>query len=156
MNSEIDWVIHVVKNGVKCDCCDEVENGFLPFLCNCHTHGMAKYGHLDFQVVLNYPDEEIAYLLNIFGLRVQAGEKFKNGELVEGIYEDCPVRLSEFKECERTVLRIIIPDRQNRFPEDEGCTAPHVFQMLDTDYLMKGAWSDEVETVSDNIRKNSE
>ncbi|MDO5123115.1 MAG: DUF4262 domain-containing protein [Eubacteriales bacterium] len=149
MKPKIDWVIHLVMNGVKCACCDEVENGFLPYLCNCHTHGMGKYNHPDFQLVLNYPNEEIGRILNTFGLRVQAGEQFKDGDMVEGIYEDCPVRLSEFWECGRKVLRVIVPDKQNRFPEDENCTAPHVFQMLDTRYLMKGAWRNESKTVPD-------
>lgn len=155
MRSEINWIVHLVMNGVKCDCCDEVENGFLPYLCNCHTHGMEQYNHPDFQLVLNYPNEEIGRILNTFGLRVQAGEKFKDGDLVEGIYEDCRVRLSEFTECGRKVLRVIVPDRQNRFPEDENCTAPHIFQVLETEYLMKGAWSNEGKTVSDSTGKGS-
>lgn len=138
MKNNIDWIIHYVADGVPCDCCGKVENNFLPLMCNSHTHGMSKYGHLDFQIVLRYPMEEIGRILNTFGLRVQAGEQFKDGDLVEGIYLDCPVRLSEFTECDRKVLRVVIPDRENRFPEDDGCTEPHVFQMLDTEFLMRG------------------
>ena len=99
---------------------------------------MAQYGHLDFQLVINYPNEEIGRILNTLGLRVQAGERFRDGDYVEGIYEDCLVRIKEFTECDRKVLRVIIPDKHNRFPEDMNCTYPHIVQMLDTEQLMKG------------------
>ena len=55
MEKEIDWIIHLVANGVPCDCCGKTERGFIPNACNAHTHGMEKYGHPDFQVVINYP-----------------------------------------------------------------------------------------------------
>jgi hypothetical protein len=99
---------------------------------------MAQYGHPDFQIVLNYPNEEIGRILNTLGLRVQAGERFKDGDFVGGIYEDCMVRMKEFTECERKVLRVIIPDKQNRFPEDNECTYPHIVQLLETEQLMRG------------------
>ncbi|MBQ3514309.1 MAG: DUF4262 domain-containing protein [Lachnospiraceae bacterium] len=135
MNNKIDWIIHAVMNGVPCGVCGEVENGFIPYTCNCHTHGMEKYDHLDFQMVLQYDPQEIGRILNTLGLRVQSGESFKDGDLVKGIFEDCDVRLNEFTECNRTVLRVIIPDENNRFPEDEGCTAPYKLQMLDMSIL---------------------
>lgn len=51
MDQKIDWVIHLVANGA-CDECGEIETGFLPYMCNAHTHGLERYGHLDFQMVL--------------------------------------------------------------------------------------------------------
>lgn len=48
MNQKIDWLIHLVANGA-CDECGEVETDFLPYMCNAHTHGLERYGHLDFQ-----------------------------------------------------------------------------------------------------------
>lgn len=134
---KVDWIVHLVRNGVKCDCCGEVENGFVQYACNGHTHGMERYGHPDFQLVLNLPDEEIARILNTFGLRVQAGGRFNNGDLVEGIYLDCPVRLQEFEECDRKVLRVVIPDKQNRFPEDTNCEYPYTLQIFHTDFLSR-------------------
>ena len=142
MKPKLDWVIHLVKNGVACACCGEVENGFVQYACNSHTHGMAKYNHSDFQLVLSLPDNEIGRILNTLGLRVQAGERFHNGDLVEGIYLDCPVRLQEFEECDRTVLRVVIPDKQNRFPEDTNCEYPYTLQIFDTEFLScKGGFS---------------
>lgn len=96
MNQKIDWLIHLVANGA-CDECGEVETDFLPYMCNAHTHGLERYGHLDFQMVLFLPTEEIGRILNTLGLRVQSGERFRSGDMVSGIYEDCDVRLDEYE-----------------------------------------------------------
>ena len=37
MGKKIDWIIHYCANGY-CEECGKVEIGFLPFLCNAHTH----------------------------------------------------------------------------------------------------------------------
>ena len=137
MKTKIDWIIHCVANGA-CDECGAVENSFIPYACNAHTHGMERYNHPDFQLVLNYSHQEIARILNTMGLRVQSGERFKAGDLVEGIYEDCPVRLDEAQECGRTVLRVVIPDKYNIFPEDERCMDIYRIQLLPTDALSIG------------------
>lgn len=137
MNRKIDWIIHLVANGA-CDECGSVENGFLPYLCNAHTHGMQKYRHMDFQMVLWLPEEEIGRILNTLCLRVQAGERFHAGDSVSGIYEDCDIRLYEFWETDRQVLRVIIPDKYNVFPEEEHCMPPYNFQLLGTDELYIG------------------
>ena len=133
--AEIDWIIHIVANGMRCQDCGKIENPFPQYICNVHTHGMAKYGHLDFQLVIHMPPQDMGYVLNMLGLRVQAGERFQAGDLVEGIFIDCPVRLYECEECGRKVLRVIIPDSQNRFPEEPNCDYPYSFQLIPTDEL---------------------
>lgn len=136
MKTKIDWIIHYVANGACCEC-GNVESEFIPYACNAHTHGMERYDHPDFQLVLNYPPQEIARILNTMGLRVQSGERFQAGDLVEGIYLDCPVRLDEAEECGRTVLRVVIPDKHNIFPEDERCMERYRIQMLPTEALCR-------------------
>lgn len=116
----MDWIIHYIID----------QPGPFPYLCNAHTHGMENYEHLDFQMVLNLPPEHIAYLLNTLGKRVQNGEVFHDGDMVSGIYEDCEICLKKFRETGRDVLRLIIPDKYNRFPEDEKCMAPYKYQEL--------------------------
>ena len=120
MNNNIDWIIHLVANGA-CDECGKEEKGFLPYTCNAHTHGMEKYDHPDFQVVLSLPPREIGRILNTLGLR----------------------GLDEFRETGRNVLRAVIPDRQNRFPEDPQCEEPYRLQSMDTEdlYEREGALS---------------
>lgn len=132
---KVDWIIELVGNGIRCEHCGKIENPFPQYICNAHTHGMENYGHPDFQLVIHMPQEDMKYILNTFGLRVQAGERFKAGDLVEGIFLDCSVRLDEAWESGRKVLRVVIPDGKNRFPEDAGCVYPYSFQLLATDEL---------------------
>ena len=58
-------------------------------------------------------------------------------KMVSGIYEDCDVRLTEFEETGRTVLRVIIPDKHNRFPEDPGCDVRYTPQIFTTDFIYR-------------------
>ncbi len=118
MGKNVDWIIHYILDNP----------GPYPYLCNAHTHGMEKYRHPDFQMVLNLPQEHICYLLNTMGMRVQGGETFHDGDMVSGIYEDCSIRLKKVRETGRDVLRLIIPDKHNRFPEDENCMEPYRHQ----------------------------
>lgn len=113
------------------------QNHYPDYICNAHTHGMSKYGHQDFQLVLYLHPNQMGYVLNNLGLRVQAGERFKAGDLVEGIFDRCPLRLDEAEESGRKVLRVIIPDDQNRFPEDPDCTYPYSYQLVPTDELAR-------------------
>lgn len=133
--NKIDWIFEISGNGLVCRDCGKIENGFPDYICNAHTHGMDKYDHLDFQMVIHANPKEMCYILNEFGRRVQAGERFKAGDMVEGIFLDCPVRLDAFEECGRTVLRVIIPDSRNRFPEDPSCDYPYSFRLVPTDQL---------------------
>lgn len=134
--AKIDWIIHCCANGA-CDNCGTVEHGFIPYTCNAHTHGMEKYNHMDFQMVIFLPLEEIGRILNTLGLRVQSGECFKSGDMVSGIYEDCNIRLDAFEETGRTVLRVMIPDKYNIFPEDERCMPVYRLQLLETEELCR-------------------
>ena len=92
---------------------------------------MEKYKHLDFQTVINFTQKNICYILNKMGMRVQSGETFHDGDMDSGIYEDCDVRLKKVRETGRDVLRLIIPDKYNRFPEDENCMEPYRHQELE-------------------------
>lgn len=133
----IDWIIHYCANGVDCDTCGEAERGYLDYACNAHTHGLDRYGHRDFQVIIALPPVEVGRILNTMGLRVQAGERFNPGDLIEGIYEDCSVRLDAFEETGRTVLRVVIPDKYNKFPEEPDCMDVYRLQKLPTDMLYR-------------------
>lgn len=135
LKRRIDWIIHAVSNGIPCADCGKTENSFIPGACIFHTHGLAKYGHPDLQIVIEYPPQEIARILNTIGLRIQDGARFAAGDLIEGIYEDCDVRLDTFEETGRNVLRVIIPDKFNRFPENPNCEFPYNLQAFPTDML---------------------
>ena len=74
---KLDWIIEIIGNGVVCNKCGKVEDSFPEYICNAHTHGMNKYDHLDFQLVLHISDEDIGYILNSLGLRVRSGDSSK-------------------------------------------------------------------------------
>ncbi len=131
MNVNMNWQIHLPDDSYNY----ERRTSFKPYLCNAHTHGMARYGHPDFQVVLRISDSEIRRILNILCLAVQKGITFEDGEYIGGIYDDCPVRLQSFSEGNRQVLRVIIPDGNNTFPEGAYCHRPYSYQLLRTDAL---------------------
>ncbi len=133
---KIDWVMHLVKNGVRCAECSDVENGFLPMMCNAHTHGMDKYEHKDFQIVLDIQPDLIMYILNTLGLMVQSGRKFQHGELVEDVAEGYALKLVEVEETERQFLRVLIPDVNHKFPGEEGCEEAYGMQALSTEELV--------------------
>lgn len=134
---KIDWVIHMIGNGIVCSDCGKVENSFPQYIGDFHTHGLSKYGHPELQMVLHMPPEDIGYVLNILGMRVQSGEQFHAGQLVEDIFVDCPVRLDAFEAYGKQLLRVIIPDEKKRFPEDPDCSYPYNHQLVPTDQLQK-------------------
>ena len=121
MSEKPDWIIHGVCDGQHV---------------NFHTHGMEKYGHMDFQIVLPYPHQELCRILNTLGFQVREGHAFKAGERIPGIYLDCDVKVLEFEETGRTVLRVIVPDKNNRFPDEAGCEYPYTLQSFPTDFLI--------------------
>ena len=100
-----DWIWHYVSNNAVCQECGETEHGLPEYICDAHTHGMNKYGHLEFQVVVDYGPREIGRLLNEMGFKVQNGERFKDGDEIEGLYFDCNIYLRQVTDAhERPIL----------------------------------------------------
>ena len=129
-NKKPNWIIHSILNGTPCSCCGKIEYPFIDGIGDSHTHGMNKYGHPEFQMVLsdvygNYPPEVIAYVLNTLGQSVRNGARYHPGSFVQGIFLDCPIRLDKRVEGGEELLRVVIPDRFNRWPEDMACEYPY-------------------------------
>ena len=90
-------------------------------MCDVHTHGMNKNGLVELQMVLEYPKEAIAYIVNTGSDRIISGEiAEKDGVIIEGIFEDgAKIRLNECIDAYgEKVFRIMIPDGKFRMPED--------------------------------------
>jgi len=79
---------------------------------NYHTHGLPEtYDHPDLQIV--FPLEpKLAHSLfwNVIN-KIKDGEHFKDGDTAEGIVKGYSVKFMEAVENDRTVLRIILPDK---------------------------------------------
>jgi len=106
---KVDWVIHYIIS-----CCGP--GGIV----NIHTHGMDRYDHLDFQLVLPLVKKQAMDLLNTIGIEVQNGRRFEPGKYSGEVFS-CDFRLELHRETGRDVLRLIFPDPQMRFPEDPLC-----------------------------------
>lgn len=132
-----DWIIHAIVNGEKCAISGRTIDSMIEGSANIHTHGLEKYGHKDFQLVLPYERKTYGYILNTLGMRVKNGERFKHGDYVKGIFEDCDVRLETFEESGRDVLRVIVPDENNIFPDESDCNLDYRVQLLETEQLYR-------------------
>ena len=66
--------------------------------------------------------------------KVADGKQFQSGDLVEDLLPQVPIRLDTYQMYGQEVLRVIIPDKRGRFPEDEKCDfwfklqAAHIFE----------------------------
>jgi len=113
---KVDWTIHQVID-------DKGPGGII----NSHTHGMERYHHPDFQLVLPISPRQTESILNTIAHEVQNGRKFKPGKYSGEVFS-CDFRLDAHRETGRDVLRLILPDPEMRFPEDPLCAEPYKHQ----------------------------
>ena len=143
MKSNYNWQIHADKNGCNCDNDGDYILNMLPGTANFHTHGLEQYNHPDFQIVLDYDLETATAILNFLGASVRDGEKFKAGDYVKGIFRYGDARLEMFEESGRDVLRVIVPDPNNLFPDEEDCCSIFSHQLLPTEELYLSHYVDK-------------
>ncbi|OOR21500.1 DUF4262 domain-containing protein [Bacillus cereus] len=97
---------------------------------NYHTHGLThKYNHQDLQIILNI-DPEVAH--DIFYTVVEEikyGKKFEEGIEYYNIIENNPVIMKSFKEMNREVLRILLPDERGVLPTHPDCSEDYKTQL---------------------------
>lgn len=113
-----DWIIHFVAN--TSECCDINETTFHDCMCDAHTHGLARYGSKELQIVLALPPDLIGYTLNTVGGLVRDGLELKDGDVLEGLFENgLKVKVFETKDSMGDdILRLILPDSSSKFPEE--------------------------------------
>ena len=133
-------ILHYIRNGGICSCCGKkIPDDIFPSgMCDAHTHGLKEKGFVELQVVLDFPPEAIAYILDTVAHKVITGEaKEEEGTLIEGIFQDgAIVRLNKHKdEFGDPVYRVVIPDGEFRMPEDSK-EYPYNMQMEDI-YLQR-------------------
>lgn len=134
MKEKVNWIWHYLSNNVVCQECGKHERNYPDYICDAHTHGMNLYGHPEFQVVIDYGAKELGRLLNEMGRKVRDGQRFKHGDRISGLYLDCDIELREMPDVNgQPLLRMIIPDKQNRWPE--ASDYPHNLQILATSVL---------------------
>lgn len=139
MENKPDWICHLVMYG-KCAISGEIETSPVnQYLCDCHTHGVTKYGDYELQVVVKLPREIIGYLLNTVGAMIRAGAKLQDGDYIENLINDYSVLILKNADIDgKGILRIVLPDAQGRFPKDTGCDLPYSLQGLSTYIITNG------------------
>ncbi|MEK5036187.1 DUF4262 domain-containing protein [Paenibacillus sp. FSL R7-0302] len=98
---------------------------------NYNTNGVKEsFGHLDFQVILPIePKQTHAVIISLIE-SIKQGKVYEEGVLYDGII-GFPMGFKRFVECGREVLRLMIPDRLGRHPDDPECEEFFKIQMND-------------------------
>lgn len=85
-----------------------------------HTHGLpAKYGHPDLQIVIPLPEDVALGIFWAVVHKIEDGAMFFPGMRASEIVKGYDVKFVMAKECDRDVLRIILPDKEGGL--DRGC-----------------------------------
>lgn len=100
---------------------------------NMHTRGFEEsWGHPDIQIVVPLPPEVAQGILNRVAVLVKGGEIFEPDHEYKEILLDYTVRFAWAREGDRRVLRIILPDAENRTAREE-IAEPHARQWEGTE-----------------------
>lgn len=91
-------------------------------MANYHTHGLEKSkNHQDFQIVLPIDPKTAHNIFFVFVNRINKGESFKKDTTVSDIIKNFDIKLIEKVDGERKVLRVLLPDQNGNFPNDDEC-----------------------------------
>jgi hypothetical protein len=88
---------------------------------NAHTHGVTKsFSHPNFQIVLPIKSEIAHGIFTQLVAMVKSGYELKAGMRYTGVIQDgYEVTFINATECDRDVLRLIIPDAEKHLDEDD-------------------------------------
>ena len=134
-NNLMEWLVVASMNGETCSVCGKKSNEFQAGTCWFNTYGLFRFGHPEFEMVVQLSPIRMAKILNVLGLLVSVGQKFEEGGTItiEGI--DKEFHLKEFCLDGQKYLRLIVPDNNGLYPEDEGCEYPFSMQLKSIDEL---------------------
>lgn len=91
-------------------------------LANIHTHGLKEsFNHMDLQIVLPLEPQTVNGLLHTIVNNIKEGKVYKSGKLYDDVIENYCVMFKKFKEHDRDVLRLLLPDKDGFFPKDKEC-----------------------------------
>ncbi|MFV1010082.1 DUF4262 domain-containing protein [Bacillus cereus] len=99
---------------------------------NYHTHGLVEtYNHRDLQIVLNIDPEVAQDIFYTIIEEIKHGERFEQGIEYNSIIEGFPIIMKTFKEMNREVLRILLPDERGILPTRSECSEDYKTQLDD-------------------------
>lgn len=105
MMEEYGWIIDFVRP----------DNDY-PYGVNYHTHGLPeKYGHPDLQIVMSLDPNVASGVLWDAVNQIEKGTRFQEDLAYDNILGmGYKVKFIKAQECDREVLRMILPDKEGR------------------------------------------
>ena len=108
VKTEKDWIIHAVFS----------EEGY-----SFHTHGLDKKNHKEIEIALDIDPNSAANILHKIVDDIERGKVYKDKDTIrfkeegpDAIFVETKGKLSE-----DILLRLVLPDKNNKMPWDEGC-----------------------------------
>ncbi|MFS0782202.1 DUF4262 domain-containing protein [Bacillus sp. 1P06AnD] len=99
---------------------EELEKPFA----NISTRGLKEnLNHDDIQIVLSIGEDMAQLILNTIIDNIKEGYKYREG-LWNNVIEDQVIEFKKVRDQDRSILRLVFPDSNGLFPEDEKCEAP--------------------------------
>lgn len=97
-----------------------------------HTHGIDKYIGIELELAIDITIEDASMILNEIGYAIMDGLKINDGAVLYQIL-NVPVKVKKMEGVHGIgdKLRIVIPDENGLFPEDEGCSPVYNTQLDD-------------------------
>ncbi|MFQ6794470.1 MAG: hypothetical protein ACLRT4_17070 [Thomasclavelia sp.] len=110
--------------------------------CNAYTEGLEKYyGHPDIQIVLWFSDDErfFPYFFGEFISRIAIGEVFEDGKIIKSKIISNDLRVESHIQDGKKYMRIVIADKNGKFPEDDDCDSLYKLQAFELNDLFEDA-----------------
>jgi len=102
------WYAHIVQDDPD-----------LPFGYNYHTHGFNySWDHHDIQIILPIDSRLCHAIVNGIVNNLKKGKRYEVGPKYDDILDKYPVQFIHARECDRNVLRLILPDEDGELKGD--------------------------------------
>lgn len=126
--NEYGWYAHIVPD-------DDVRN--TPTGMNIHTHHLPEsFNHPDLQIVVPVSFNKVNIMMGILHSVVdnyiKKGIKLEPGKEYSEVIKNYKVTVAKTKECERDVLRIILPGPDGYIQRNEPMVEPYSLQYKGT------------------------
>ncbi|MDH6674332.1 hypothetical protein M2277_005024 [Paenibacillus sp. LBL] len=84
---------------------------------NYHTHGVFEsWSHMDFQITLDMNPIMAHSIIEVAVENVKEGFRYGNNKVYDNILVGMPVMMKVFFECDREVMRIVLPNKKGEIP----------------------------------------
>lgn len=100
-----------------------------------HTHGLKEnFNHIDLEIVLPMSPNLAGSIFHGMVSSIKEGESFENKLISGKVIKNFDVQLVKVSDEKRELLRIILPDKNGRFPSDADCDEVYKNQLDDLDF----------------------